>query len=274
MNLTKQLKFDDEVLEVIRSMDWEDEGRLGRITGGMLERNLYIRTNKALEAMGGKWNRKAGGHVFASDPRPQVEGLIESGTLTIERDGFFETPRAVVERMLELVPLPRYSAIILEPSAGMGAILKVLVNHKNAKWSTFHAVEKNPQRREYIEQYLPVTVVGDDFMRYELPQYSDGSGAQFYYQRIYMNPPFENLQDIDHVRHAYDLLQPDRAGDPAVLVSVMSESPFFRTDTKAQAFRDWLREVDGYTERLPEGSFVESGTGVNARLVVIRRIAQ
>jgi hypothetical protein len=254
--LTKRLQFDDEVLEVIRSMEWDDDGRLGRITGGMLERNLYTRTNKALEAMGGKWNRKAGGHVFATDPRPQVEGLIESGELTVERDGFFETPRAVVERMLELVPLPDDPFdLILEPSAGLGAIARHL--HGNMT-----LIEKNPQRCEELRKTFK-NVLCLDFLTLNVTPHGN------YYARIYMNPPFENMQDIDHVRHAYNCLSENGS-----LVSVMSESPFFRTDAKAQAFRDWLREVDGYTERLPEGSFRESGTGVNTRLVVIHKAAK
>lgn len=50
--LTKTLKFDDDVLEVLSAMDWQDGGRLGVITGGQLERGLYMRVNKALENMG------------------------------------------------------------------------------------------------------------------------------------------------------------------------------------------------------------------------------
>jgi len=38
-------------------------------------------------------------------------------------------------------------------------------------------------------------VVGNDFLEHKKS-----------YDRIVMNPPFENFQDIDHVRHAYDLL--------------------------------------------------------------------
>ena len=104
--LIKMIKFDDNVLEVFKAMEWRDNGLLGIITGGQLERDLYMRCNKAFDALGGKWNRKAGGIVFAVDPRPQIEGLIENGALTVERDGFFETPHSVVEQMLELLPLP------------------------------------------------------------------------------------------------------------------------------------------------------------------------
>lgn len=49
----------------------------------------------------------------------------------------------------------------------------------------------------------------------------------------------------------------------------MAESAFFRSDKKSVAFRKWLDKNGGYSEKLPEGAFKESGTMVNARLVVI-----
>jgi len=35
----------------------------------------------------------------------------------------------------------------------------------------------------------------------------------------------------------------------------MSEGPFFRTDTKAVAFRSWLDELGGTSEQLPRTHF-------------------
>lgn len=260
--LTKKLKFDNDVLDVLRNMDFSADGCLGVITGGQLERGLYERVNKALSAMGGKWNRKAGGHVFQTDPRGQVEGLLANGEMTVEKDGFFETPRAVVERMLELVPLSSdpYS-LTLEPSAGLGAIVRVL-NEYGVGWLVM--VEKNEQRALSLEKVPPrpgqdSLIIHGDFLDFQ-----NHPGYRF--DRVYMNPPFEELQDIDHVRHAYSLL-----ANGGMLVSVMSESPFFRGDRKAVEFRVWLEEVGGTSERLPEGAFKESGTGVNTRLVIIKK---
>lgn len=255
MVLTKTLKFDDEVLEVLQAMDWKNDGCLGVITGGQLERSLYERLNKALTAMGGKWNRKEGGHVFSIDPRPQVEGLLSNGELLVERDGFFETPRAVVERMLELVPLPENkNTSILEPSAGLGAIAKVILDY-GWKNRNLHLVEKNLDRSKKLCSWFEY-VYCCDFLEWWTDRF---------YSRVYMNPPFEEGQDIDHVKRAYQLLEYGGA-----LVSVMSEGPFFRNDHKSQDFREWLKCVGGTSERLPEGSFKESGTMVNARLVEIK----
>jgi len=256
MNLTKTLRFDDDVLSVLQAMDWQDEGALGIITGGQLERDLYLRVNKALAAMGGKWNRKRGGHVFPLDPRAQVEGLLQNGSLDVVRDGFFETPPAVIDRMVQIAGLElgrlRWGDRILEPSAGLGAIASRL---RGIAGITLHVCEKHPQRAVVLEA-AGYNLVAHDFFDLIRP----------WYDVVVMNPPFENGQDIDHVRHAYYLLN-----EGGQLVSVMSEGPFFRDDRKAAEFREWLDTVGGWSEKLPANSFRESGTGIAARLVAISK---
>ena len=80
-----------------------------------------------------------------------------------------------------------------------------------------------------------------------------------------MNPPFENGQDIDHVRHAFGMLRPG-----GILVAIMSPGPFFRSDRKAAAFREWFDAMGGERRDLPAGAFRESGTGVATVLVTVR----
>ncbi len=47
------------------------------------------------------------------------------------------------------------------------------------------------------------------------------------YDRIIMNPPFEKCQDIDHVYHAFYLLNPN-----GILVSIVSRGVFFPFSSK------------------------------------------
>ena len=246
--LTKTLKFESDVLEVLKAMQWSDDGLRGVLVG-KLDRKLYERTNKALEAMGGKWNRSAKAHVFQFDPRPQVEGLLENGALVVERDGFFETPSDIVSKMISVAGV-KSGDVVLEPSAGMGAIAK----HIKAVGADVVCVEKNEKRAGVLSE-MGYTVKNVDFLEIK---------PEKKYNAVVMNPPFEELQDVSHVMHAYNFLK--KGG---CLVSIMGESAFFRSDTKAQSFREWLELVGGYSEKLPEGSFKESGTGVNCRLVVI-----
>lgn len=90
------------------------------------------------------------------------------------------------------------------------------------------------------------------------------------FDRIVMNPPFSKRQDTEHVRRAYDLLNPG-----GKLVAIVSEGSFFGKDKKASEFRDWLEEVGGTSEKLAEGSFNDPSlpvtTGVNTRMVVIEK---
>src|SRR3989304_5539456 len=200
MALTKILKCDDDVLCVLFGMTWNDTGTVG-VIAGQLDRDLYVKTNKALVTMGGKWDRKVGGHIFSEDPRSKVEGLIHNGSLTVERDGFFETPPDVVHRMTQLV-MP--TGDILEPSAGIGAIADRLPIFKDH----ILCIEKNEQRANVLrgKGYI---VQCCDFLEYT-PSHT--------FDTIFMNPPFEEQQDILHVKHAYQLLA--SAGS---LVSVMGE---------------------------------------------------
>ena len=246
--LTKTLKFDPATLDTLKAMTWENDGKLGKITT-QLDRPAYVAVNKALEAMGGRWNRSAGGHVFATDPRPQVEGLLDSGSLIVERDGFFETPEVLAERMVQLAEIKTWE-VVLEPSAGLGAIARYI---KLAHPANLHVCEKNADRANVLvsEGYILASL---GFLEYT-PRFHGG------YDKIVMNPPFEEGQDVDHVLHAYELLNPGGR-----IVAIMAPHAFFATDKKSVSFREWF---SGSVEDLPAGTFKASGTMVSAKLVII-----
>jgi protein-L-isoaspartate O-methyltransferase len=188
-------------------------------------------------------------------------GESEIGKLTRELigrniPGFFPTPPPVIDRMVaaaELKPGQR----VLEPSAGKGDIADAI--REAEPEARLEVVEPAYSLRQILE-LKGFSLVGDDFMTF--------TGGP--YDRIIMNPPFESGADIDHVRHAFDLLAPGGR-----LVAIMSEGPFFRSDRKAEAFRQWLESVDGHSEKLPDGSFAGKDafrqTGVATRLVTIEK---
>jgi hypothetical protein len=161
--------------------------------------------------------------------------------------GHFPTPKALAEDMAIAADI-QPGMTVLEPSAGWGNIVDAI----EANGVRPDVIEVNLQLRDILE-LKGYKVVGSDFLEH-----------QGKYDRIVMNPPFEKGQDITHVKHAYDLLKPGGR-----LVSIMSEGVFFRSDKQATAFRNWLEENGGLSEKLPEGSFKESGTGTTTRLVTI-----
>lgn len=166
--------------------------------------------------------------------------------------GYFPTPAAIVARMIDAARLPAEPFDMLEPSAGSGAILDGV--KAAAPSARLHAVERHCSLREVLT-LKGYDLAGDDFETFEPAQCFD---------RVLMNPPFENMQDAEHVQRAFGMLK-----EGGRLVSIMSPSAFYRQDKRAEQFRDWFESLGGESVTLPEGSFKESGTGVATVLIVL-----
>lgn len=163
--------------------------------------------------------------------------------------GYFPTPRAVAERMIELAEIEP-GQIVLEPSAGTGELADVIREH-----APVVCCEIRPAFREILKA-KGHTVIEESW---DFLEYNPGPVAD----RVISNPPFERQQDAVHVRKAYDVI---RTGGR--IVSVMAASVRFSSYYKS--FRDWLADK-GEIIDLPEGSFRESGTMVSTVLVVINK---
>jgi tRNA G10 N-methylase Trm11 len=163
----------------------------------------------------------------------------------------FPTPAALAARMIEMADI-RPGQAVLEPSAGTGRIAQAI----KAAGVEPMCIELNYSAAELLKS-RGYFCEHTDFLTWQPP-------AADRFNAVVMNPPFSNGQNITHVLHAYDLLAPGGR-----LVAIMSEGTFYRSDKKAVAFRDWLDNLGGTSEKLPEGTFKASGTQVSARLVVI-----
>lgn len=194
------------------------EGDLVVLPPEKLERKLYERVNDVLAALGGKWNRKRRGHVFADDPSGRIDDAILTGTYERPSDhGFFPTPRKIVARLLELAEIESGHRL-LEPSAGVGNIADELAKYAG---TTLECVDFLPENAAKLRAKAHAVHEGD-FLAWQ--------GGPF--DRIVMNPPFAKQADIAHVVHAYDMLAPGGR-----LVSVMAAGVTFRQDSKAVGFR-------------------------------------
>lgn len=250
----KTVHIAEDVLDILKYMEWSQHNELthGVITS-QLERKLYVKTNKVLTALGGKWNRKAKAHIFDTDPRPALGIVIANEQMDIVKDGFYPTPRPVgivMAKMADIQP----GMDVLEPSAGTGALIEAIFEVQ-PRCRVF-AIEINDGRREKLirDGY---NVVDRDFFHHTV-----------LYDRVVQNPPFENFQDIAHALHAYDCLRPG-----GILISVIGEGAFFRNDRKALEFRAWLDGHDHETRVLEQDAFHESGTDARARIVKVRKVA-
>lgn len=249
----------DQVLDILG--ECRIEGNVLYLPSQHLDRKTYIAVNKVLENIGGKWNRKAKGHVFTDgDPAELLDNVILVGeTVDLKKQyQFFPTPRPIADHMCELAEINEHSRV-LEPSAGKGAIVDAILA---AGAQSVYAVELNTKMAEELWRYndnLDTIVVAEqgDFL-------TMGLAEKISVNRVVMNPPFTRQQDIDHIYEAFNVLE-----NGGILVSVVSESPFYRTNKKSLEFMSFLESNSAVLSSLPEGAFRESGTMVRARMVKI-----
>jgi type I restriction-modification system DNA methylase subunit len=249
------MKISDDIIKILS--DCKIENSTIFLPQIQLDRKTYLNVNKCLESIGGKWNRKAKGHVFDEDPTDAFENMLLSGETTDFKKEFqfFETPPELARKMVEMAELKEGDQV-LEPSAGQGAILDYIwkCRIENKIFFSFTAIELTEQNCKLlrIKKHHPIQM---NFLKH-----NNG------YDKIIMNPPFTKQQDIDHILHAYSLLNKN-----GILVSIVSEGPFFRSNKKSVNFREWLESINAEVIKNPEGTFKSSGTMVNSRLIKIQQ---
>ena len=155
----------------------------------------------------------------------------------------------VARQLVELAGIDENSRV-LEPSAGIGNIAdQIRTVTKN-----IDVIEQMSNFRELL-QLKDYNLVGYDFLEYQ-PEKS--------YTHILMNPPFSKNQDIQHLKHAYSMLE-----NGGTLVCIISPHWSFANDKESINFRLWLDEQDYYTEDLQAKTF--EMTGVTSKIIVINK---
>lgn len=254
--MKQDIRISDDVRDVLAKA--VVEGNILRLTG-QLDRDLYTRTNKALEALGGKWNRGKKGHVFAGDPRTAIDAAADSGKLAHPNQlDFFPTSDALANHVaarLNATPVHR----VLEPSAGEGALVAAVLRGMSRPPLALVLIEKDPGRVAVLREKFQASLFCDDFLA--------TSAAAFYpLDRVAMNPPFHRGLDTKHIAHALDFLAPGGR-----LVAIASGALPSRTDKATTALRDRIEAWGGTIEDLPEGSFKAAGTNVATVMVTVDR---
>lgn len=187
-------------------------------------------------------------------PGEGPESDLGSSSREVSRDlAFYPTPDAVVEKLMRGLDVDRDS-VVLEPSAGDGAIAKRLL----ATGARVTAIEVDPTRYDALCLLRGrLTAHLSNFLRWQQrPEYT----------HVVMNPPFYGVHWIDHVVHAYGFLRP--GGELATVLPVSAELGETRRHVE---FRAWAKERSDHKrlrfEDLPAESFAQSGTRVNTVLL-------
>lgn len=209
-----------------------------------LDRPDYMRIAKAIEAAGGKWNRKERCHLFPSDVHECMELTPETVVIMDQQQTFqtFYTPTAIANEVARLAELEQGHRV-LEPSVGTAQLARAAVRH-GVFWSSITGVDVDPKRIAALEIEGFKQLICADFLTCK-------PGVNKF-DRVLMNPPFSRGDDIKHIRHALTFL---KAGGR--LVGIVAAGPKQR------------RAFPGEWIDLPSGSFKESGTDVNTAIVII-----
>lgn len=175
--------------------------------------------------------------------------LKDGGIQVAAVPDLFPTPWKIVEQMIQWACIPRDNSRplrILEPSAGLGDILKRLRDCDDKV-----AVELNPE--VFLQLAYRCVRSGTHYYEGDFLNMTPAElGGPF--DRILMNPPFSKHQDIAHILHARTFLK--RAG---CLVGICANGP--RQEER-------LKPIADVWEELPEGTFKDQGT--NVRAVMLR----
>lgn len=246
----------------ILSESSEIEGVTLRLTCGQLARPDYVAVNKALEAMGGKWNRKAGGHIFEADPTEAVSAFVNGGPLAKPArtaEGYVPTPDVLAAKVVaEYSNVADLSAgfAVLEPSAGDGAFVRAILDAN--PHGCVVAVEPDLSRLARVEEMHRVRRVHGTFEDF-------AARTEERFDSVVMNPPFavpgQPTIWIDHVRLAFALLVPGGR-----LTAIVPSGLVHRQDRRHREMRDLVAARGGY-ELLPDDAFKASGTGVRAAVL-------
>jgi protein-L-isoaspartate O-methyltransferase len=181
-----------------------------------------------------------------------MKGTLEAGVQVVTAPQLFPTPAKLAARMVDAADL--YAGMeVLEPSAGTGALIEAM-QHTGV---TIFAVEINHRLCELLSQkFTPPEDAKQGICRNVLQgDFLECDGNLGLFDRVVMNPPFQNGDDIKHIKHALTFLKPGGR-----LVAICAGGP---------RQKEQLEPLAATWEELPAGTFEESGTGVNTVLLVI-----
>jgi predicted RNA methylase len=242
-----KIKLTDEVKAILARSTWTIKGTMHVLNlPDALPRPQYDAVMKIIKAAEGKWKRGTG-HVFSSDPRMQFDLAAESGIMVdrkVVRQAFY-TPAHVAQWVADLADVT--GEIVLEPSAGDGALVRACVD-EGAHHVDAVEIDENTAaglRGSGFARYVKCA----DFLTLSAPVADDAL-----YARIVMNPPFTKNQDKKHLERALAWLTPG-----GVITALTADKDIVVQGGQVELL-----------QRIRAGEFKESGTNIATRIIQIR----
>ena len=220
-----------------------------------LARPLYMAVDKVLRAAGGKWNKTLQCHCFPRDPHQTLEPYLTTGAVPRIQQQLqsFYTPPALAAKVVALAELEP-GMCVLEPSAGMGAL--ALEAAETVPKTQILCVDSDPLACTVLRNHGFAYVVEHNFLQWE---------SNLRFDRVILNPPFANGQDMAHIHHAHQFLAED--GRLVAIVPAMTGKKTRKHTEKA--FNQFLAQYLVQRIEIPAGAFADTGTQVATSLLVL-----
>lgn len=294
-NFTRTVPFDD-LKAIMTAQEVERARQEGRISEDSAKIGFFLdppKTEAKEEEEGRPSPEQAQEQAPAAPAADRRKKGFESMKKALKDGGvkvavvpqLFPTPPKLATKMAELAEIePGHR--ILEPSAGTGNLLTAIAAEHTCAYEMHGGVcskpstEKNEPKDcracktgtlQAIRGKVHITAVEIDHKLRSILIPAAPSGttimtADFLslstselgtFDRVIMNPPFQNGADIKHIRHAFEMLKPGGR-----LVALCANGP-----RQIEAFMS----KGCYWEELPEGTFREEGTDVRVALLILDR---
>lgn len=235
-----------------------------------LDRADYLSLDDTLGRIGGKWNSRKKCHIFPCSPTSLVEKLLKTNLLPdTNPTAFFPTPLVGIEEMWSMCDESyfQYCASsdsnsgfvrVLEPSGGVGAIADFLkTKGENVDLVIVELLKENQDILKG-KGYSPVC---GSFLDYPIPEKEEQK-----FDFVFMNPPFSVKGDkyafMTHIYHAMKMLKTN-----GELIAIVPTGWISGNTKKEEAFRNLVSEQGGELSTLPRGTFKESGTNIETKVI-------
>lgn len=247
------MKIAPHILTVLQQATFNEPSTI--ILNGELDRKTYTDTNKLLESIGLKWNRKIKAHISSEDVSEKWYNMIDTEEwVDVQKEyQFFPTPKEIVQQMIDMVNWNNVESC-LEPSFGTGNILKefplmtdITVYGCELNTDMFNKTIKEVGNLENVELF------NMDFLDFNKSV-----------DCIIANPPFTKLQSIKHFNHMVELLNPN-----GQLVCILPYGDYDKNSSikLRQEFAKFVDDNNCEVVYLDNGDFKESGTMVKTIIV-------
>ena len=187
--------------------------------------------------------------IPSHDELHEMKKTAAQGVVIVAVPQLFLTPPELADRMVALADI-RPGQQVLEPSAGTGRIIDAI--RRKAHGYAITAVELNCNMAHRLRTVDCV----DDTRQADFLECNGDLGT---FDRIVMNPPFANADDIKHIMHALKMLKPGGR-----LVAICANGP--RQNDK---LRPIVEARGGIWEELPSDTFTSTGTSVRTVLLML-----